>query len=123
MGDGLAIDPEETTVTAPFDGTIAALFPTKHAIGLVSEQGAEVLIHIGIDTVDLNGEHFTAFVKQGDQVKAGQKLVEFDQKKIKEAGYSTQTMFVVSNTPDCKEIKTLKTGAGAAGEDMLEIVM
>lgn len=123
MGDGLAIDPEDTTVTAPFDGTIAALFPTKHAIGLVSENGAEVLIHIGIDTVDLNGEHFTAFVKQGDKVKAGQKLVEFDQKKIKEAGYSTQTMFVVSNTPDCKEIKPLKTGAGQAGEDMLEIVM
>lgn len=123
MGDGLAIDPEDTTVTAPFDGTIAALFPTKHAIGLVSENGAEVLIHIGIDTVDLNGEHFTAFVKQGDKVKAGQKLVEFDQKKIKEAGYSTQTMFVVSNTPDCKKIKPLKTGAGQAGEDMLEIVM
>lgn len=123
MGDGLAIDPEDTTVTAPFDGTIAALFPTKHAIGLVSENGAEILIHIGIDTVDLNGEHFTAFVKQGDKVKAGQKLVEFDQKKIKEAGYSTQTMFVVSNTPDCKEIKPLKTGAGQAGEDMLEIVM
>lgn len=123
MGDGLAIDPEDTTVTAPFDGTIAALFPTKHAIGLVSENGAEILIHIGIDTVDLNGEHFTAFVNQGDKVKAGQKLVEFDQKKIKEAGYSTQTMFVVSNTPDCKEIKPLKTGAGQAGEDMLEIVM
>ncbi len=123
MGDGLAIDPEDTTVTAPFDGTIAALFPTKHAIGLVSENGAEVLIHIGIDTVDLNGQYFMAFVKQGDKVKAGQKLVEFDQKKIKEAGYSTQTMFVVSNTPDCKEIKPLKTGAGQAGEDMLEIVM
>lgn len=123
MGDGLAIDPEDTTVTAPFDGTIAALFPTKHAIGLVSENGAEVLIHIGIDTVDLNGQYFMAFVNQGDTVRAGQKLVEFDQKKIQEAGYSTQTMFVVSNTPDCKEIKPLKTGAAHAGEDMLEIVM
>ena len=78
MGDGFAIEPKDNIVVAPVDGEIAILFPTKHAIGMVTAEGLELLIHVGIDTVKLNGEGFKAFVKQGDKVKAGDKLLEVD---------------------------------------------
>lgn len=87
LGDGVAIKPEAGAVYAPVNGTVASVFETKHAICLVSDAGEEILIHIGIDTVNLNGEHFTAHVKDGDKVKAGQLLIEFDLKKIGEKGY------------------------------------
>lgn len=89
LGDGVAIKPVEGAVYAPVNGTVASVFETKHAICLVSDAGEEILIHIGIDTVNLNGEHFTAHVKDGDKVKAGQLLIEFDLKKIEEKGYDT----------------------------------
>lgn len=89
LGDGVAIKPEAGAVYAPVNGTVASVFETKHAICLVSDAGEEILIHIGIDTVNLNGEHFTAHVKDGDKVKAGQLLIEFDLKKIGEKGYDT----------------------------------
>ncbi|MEH2958081.1 glucose PTS transporter subunit IIA [Candidatus Merdisoma sp. JLR.KK006] len=89
LGDGVAIKPEAGAVYAPVNGTVASVFETKHAICLVSDAGKEILIHIGIDTVNLNGEHFTAHVKDGDKVKAGQLLIEFDLKKIGEKGYDT----------------------------------
>lgn len=86
-------------VIAPFDGTVTALFPTKHAIGLTSRDGIELLIHVGINTVELNGEHFETFVTQGDTVRRGQKLIGFYLEKIAQAGYPTQTMVIVTNTP------------------------
>jgi PTS system sucrose-specific IIC component len=89
LGDGVAIKPEAGAVYAPVNGTVASVFEKKHAICLVSDAGEEILIHIGIDTVNLNGEHFTAHVKDGDKVKAGQLLIEFDLKKIGEKGYDT----------------------------------
>ena len=89
LGDGVAIQPAEGAVYAPVNGTVASVFETKHAICLVSDSGEEILLHIGIDTVNLNGEHFTAHVKDGDKVKAGQLLIEFDLKKIGEKGYDT----------------------------------
>ena len=82
------IEPEEGKVIAPLSGTISTLFPSKHAIGIISESGVEVLIHIGIDTVNLNGECFKTHVKQQDQVKAGDLLVEFDMEGIEKAGFS-----------------------------------
>ncbi len=78
VGDGIAIEPSEGIVVAPFDGEIVQLFPTKHAIGLRGKSGLEVLIHIGLETVSLQGEGFEAFIKQGDQVKMGDKLITFD---------------------------------------------
>ena len=88
LGKGVVILPEEGKVYAPVTGTVTVLFPSLHAIGITSDAGIELLIHIGINTVQLNGEGFTAHIKQGDQIKQGQLLVEFDMNKIKEAGYS-----------------------------------
>ena len=105
MGKGAVIIPSKGEVVAPFDGSVMTLFPTKHAIGLISDKGAEVLIHVGMDTVQLEGKYFESFVKQGDTVKKGQKLLSFDIKAIEEAGFSTQTPIIVTNTPDYEEIK------------------
>ena len=91
MGKGIAIIPTEDEIFSPINGTVSLVFNTKHAIGLKTEDGAEVLIHIGLDTVKLNGEHFTTFVKSGDKVKVGDKLVEFDREAIKNKGYDIIT--------------------------------
>jgi PTS system beta-glucosides-specific IIC component len=104
MGKGVVIEPTVGEVVAPFDGTVMTLFPTNHAIGLISDAGMELLIHIGIDTVQLEGKYFTAFVKQGDTVKKGDKLVSFDIPEIEKAGYSTQVPIIVTNTPDYADI-------------------
>ncbi|RKD34182.1 PTS sugar transporter subunit IIA [Thermohalobacter berrensis] len=96
-GDGVAIKPENNVVHAPVDGEITQIFPTKHAVGITSKQGVEILIHIGIDTVNMQGEGFTAFVEKGDKVKAGDKLIEFDTAKIEEKAKSTITPVIVTN--------------------------
>ncbi|MBO1306206.1 PTS system trehalose-specific EIIBC component [Enterococcus sp. 669A] len=98
MGQGVVIDPTEGKLYAPFDGQVTLLFPTKHAIGLLSEDGTEVLIHIGIDTVKLDGEHFTAKVSQGDSITKGQLLMEFDIDAIRAAGYEVQTPIIITNS-------------------------
>lgn len=98
MGQGIAIIPEENTIVAPFDGTVSALFPTKHAIGLTSEAGMELLIHVGIDTVELNGKYFDSLVAVGDTVKAGQLLLTVDFAGVKAAGYDTVIPIVVTNS-------------------------
>lgn len=97
MGAGVAIEPAEGRVVAPFNGTVAALFTTKHAIGLISTDGLEVLIHVGINTVELGGAYFTAHVRVGDEVRAGDLLIEFDADAIRDAGYSLITPVVVTN--------------------------
>lgn len=104
IGKGVVIEPTSGEVIAPFDGTVMTLFPTNHAIGLISETGTEVLIHIGIDTVQLEGKGFEAFVKQGDTVKKGQKLVQFDIDTITSEGYNTQVPIIITNTPDFADI-------------------
>lgn len=96
MGDGVAFIPKVGEITSPVDGTIEVAFPTGHAIGLKSDNNIEILIHVGIDTVELNGEGFKLLVKQGEKVKRGQKLIEFDLKKIKENGYDPTTMLVIT---------------------------
>lgn len=105
LGQGVVIEPEEGGVRAPFDAKVAALFPTKHAIGLVSDSGAEVMIHIGIDTVQLEGRYFEAFTAQESHVKAGDVLIKFDLDAIKAAGYKTQTMVIVTNSFNYKKIE------------------
>jgi len=104
IGDGVALIPTDGIIKAPADCTVVSLFPTLHAMGLKLNNGAELLIHIGINTVELNGEHFKAYVKQGDYVKKGTKLLSFDINKIKEAGYDTTTPVIVSNAGDFLEI-------------------
>lgn len=104
MGKGVVIEPARGEIVAPFDGTIMTLFPTKHAIGLISDNGTEVLIHIGIDTVQLEGEGFESFVEQNATVKKGDKLVTFDIEAIEAAGYSTQVPIIITNTPDYADV-------------------
>ena len=106
LGKGIAIIPSEGKVYAPFDGTVITLFPTKHAIGIVSDNGCEVLIHIGMNTVQLNGKYFTSHVQQGDKVKKGQLLVEFDIDHILQEGYNLETPVIVTNTKDYSNINT-----------------
>ncbi|MFP7775227.1 PTS system trehalose-specific EIIBC component [Streptococcus dysgalactiae] len=100
MGQGVLIQPTEGVLVAPCDAEVSVLFPTKHAIGLVTAEGLELLMHIGMDTVNLDGQGFEALVKQGDQVKAGQTLIQFDIAAISEAGYATETPLVVTNQDD-----------------------
>lgn len=97
MGQGVLIQPTEGELVSPVDAQVSVLFPTKHAVGLVSTDGAELLMHIGMDTVNLEGKGFTAHVSQGDYVKAGDKLISFDMDAIKEAGYPTETPVIVTN--------------------------
>ncbi|MCR3761333.1 beta-glucoside-specific PTS transporter subunit IIABC [Clostridium felsineum] len=105
MGKGIAIEPSEGKVVAPFDGTVMSLFPTKHAIGLLSDNGVELLIHIGLDTVKLNGKYFRAYVEQGQAVKRGQILLTFDLDKIKGEGYISQVPIIITNTPNYSEVR------------------
>lgn len=121
LGKGTAVIPEEGVLCAPADGTISAMFPTGHAIGMVTESGAEVLMHVGMDTVKLNGEGFKPLIKAGDQVRKGQPLLEFDMKLIQEAGYSLVTPVLVTNYMQYGEIRTLKTGAADRGEALLSV--
>ncbi|AMC92532.1 PTS beta-glucoside transporter subunit IIABC [Erysipelothrix larvae] len=111
LGKGLAVNPKEGTVYAPCDGHVTVMFPTKHAVGIVSEQGTEVLIHIGMDTVQLDGKFFESHVNQGDRVKVGQPLVSFDIEAIKNEGYSVVTPVIITNTNDYLDVvsETVKT--------------
>lgn len=111
MGKGLAIVPTNNDLVAPADATVAAVYPSKHAIGLVTDAGAEILLHIGIDTVQLDGQHFEQFVEQGQKVKAGDKLVTFDRAAIAAAGYDTTVMMIVTNTPNYTISETSETEA------------
>ncbi|GAJ26227.1 PTS system, glucose-specific IIC component [Liquorilactobacillus sucicola DSM 21376 = JCM 15457] len=120
MGQGMVIYPTNGKVYAPFDGTITMLFKTNHAIGITSKNGTELLIHIGIDTVKLNGKHFFAKVKQGETVKAGQLLIQFDLNGIEEAGYDTSTFVIVTNSGEYKEVSLIAADDGSHGREILQ---
>lgn len=119
LGKGIAIEPSEGKVVAPFDGTVTTLFPTKHAIGFVSDDGMELLIHIGMDTVQLEGKHFEAHVAQGDKVKQGQTIVTFDMDAIKEAGFSLITPVVVVNTKDYLDLVETQEAEVKRGDEII----
>ena len=121
MGDGFVIEPSSGDVYAPFDGEVTMLFNTKHAIGLTSDNGVQVMIHIGIDTVKLNGEYFESFVKQGDKIKQGQKLLHFDLNEIKKAGYDCSTVVIVTNTKDYQSVELLNAGKNDHGSATLKV--
>lgn len=104
MGEGFGVVPSEGKVISPFDAEVVSVFPTKHAIGLKRGDGLELLIHVGIDTVELNGEYFESLVKQGDFVKKDQELLIFDNKKIQQSGFDTTTAVVVTNSKEFEEI-------------------
>lgn len=107
MGKGFVVKPSEGKVYAPVDGKVVSLFSTKHAIGILGDNGAEILIHIGIDTVDLKGKYFTAHVKQGQKVTKGQLLIEFDRSKITASGYNDEVMVIITNTNSYQNVELL----------------
>ena len=122
MGKGIAILPEEGRVYSPVTGNIIMVFGTKHAIGLVSEDGVEILIHVGIDTVKLNGEHFIAHVESGQAVKQGDLLLEFDMDAIKAAGYSLETPIIITNTAQYLDIVETEESLIQANKDLLTVI-
>ncbi|CUW14058.1 PTS system, beta-glucoside-specific IIB component / PTS system, beta-glucoside-specific IIC component / PTS system, beta-glucoside-specific IIA component [Leuconostoc gelidum subsp. gasicomitatum] len=113
MGQGVAIVPNDNTIKSPVAGTVSAVYPTGHAIGIISQLGAEVLIHIGIDTVELNGQFFKTLVQQNQKVSVGDSLVEFDREAISEAGFDTTVMLIITNTPNYNVVVTENTLAMA----------
>jgi PTS system beta-glucosides-specific IIC component len=121
LGDGAAIIPSEGKVYAPVNGTVSTVFDTKHAIGLLSEDGVELLIHIGIDTVNLEGKHFTAHVESGQKIKKGDLLVSFDQEMIKKEGYDTVTPVLITNTAEFHSIDTNASGNVKVGDVLLTV--
>ena len=123
LGKGVAIEPKEGKVVAPVDGTLTTLFPTHHALGITSDKGAEILIHVGMDTVQLEGKCFTPKVKQGERVKAGQVLLEFDIKGIKEAGYHVTTPVIVSNSDNYLDIIGTDKKDINTEEDLLTVMI
>lgn len=111
MGNGIAINPVKGEVKAPVDGVITTFFPTGHAIGIQGDNGAEILIHVGMDTVSLNGEGFEPLVREGDRVKKGQLLLKFDMDVIKAHNLSVVTPVVVTNTDDLKAVNPISSGS------------
>lgn len=110
LGPGCGIHPSSETVVAPCDGTIIQIADTKHAVGIKSRDGLEILIHVGLDTVAMNGRGFTVHTAVGEQVKCGQKLLSFDRRAISEAGYSDVTAVLIANGGDYQEVRLCRTG-------------
>ena len=121
MGQGIAVKPSQDVVYAPADAEVTIVFPTGHAYGLRTANGAEILIHVGIDTVSMNGEGFEAKVAQGDKVKAGDVLGTFDSNKIAAAGLDDTTMVIVTNTADYASVAPVATGSVAKGDAVIEV--
>lgn len=122
MGKGIAIIPTSNEVVSPINGTVSMVFNTKHAIGLKSDDGVEILIHIGLDTVKLEGEHFNVFVKNGDRVNVGDKLAEFDKDAIKDKGYDIVTPIIITNTMDYLEVMASDVDSVSQGDEIVTIL-
>lgn len=121
LGEGVAIVPANGVVVAPFDGEVTMVFDTKHALGLMSQDGVELLIHVGMNTVELGGSAFEVFVKAGDQIKKGQKLLSFEIEAIKKAGYQIETPVIVTNADDYQKVDVIKLGSTKQKEVLLKV--
>ena len=121
LGDGIAIEPSDGELVAPADGEISSTFETHHAVGMTTADGAELLMHIGIDTVKLGGKHFTYLVNEGDKVKKGQPLIRFELEAIKAEGYPVTTPLIVCNTDDYAAVEAKASGTVKQGDTLLEL--
>ncbi|WP_304204437.1 glucose PTS transporter subunit IIA, partial [Lactobacillus intestinalis] len=121
MGEGVAIEPSQGVLHAPADGRVVMTFPTGHAIGMKTKDGAEILMHIGMDTVNLQGKGFETLVAKGDEVKAGDELVKFDIDEIHEAGYVVTTPIVVTNSKDYEKVSVVHQGEVKVGQEILDL--
>ena len=121
LGEGAAVEPSEGKLYAPCDGKIDSVFDTKHAVNMVSDDGVEILLHIGIDTVKLGGQYFEAHVSDGQEVKKGDLLISFDMDKIKAAGYKVTTPLIIGNTDDFASVEPVAQNSVSAGDMILKI--
>ena len=121
MGEGVAIEPSQGVLHAPDDGRVVMTFPTRHAIGMKTKDGAEILMHIGMDTVNLQGKGFETLVDKGDEVKAGDELVKFDIDEIHSAGYIVTTSIVVTNSKDYEKVSVVRQGEVKVGQEILDL--
>lgn len=121
LGDGIAIEPTEGKLYSPCDGKVDMVFETKHAINLVSDDGCEILLHIGIDTVKLLGKHFKAHVSDGQRIRKGDLLITFNIKEIRRAGFKTVTPMIVCNSDEYEKFNTLLSGKVSVGDAVLEV--
>jgi len=122
LGKGVAIKPAVGEVYAPADGTLTTLFPTLHAMGITTDDGVEILVHVGLDTVNLNGQYFKAFAKQGDRVRKGDKLVSFDIAAIEKAGFSVASPVIITNTPNFLDVVEDGSGAVDVGDAIITVI-
>lgn len=122
LGDGVAIEPKEGRLYAPCDGTVEMVFDTKHAINLVSDQGCEILLHVGIDTIKLGGKYFEVHASDGQKIHKGDLLISFDLDGIRSEGYQTTTPLIICNTEDYSRIKTVKSKEVSAGELLIKVL-
>ena len=121
LGPGIAIVPSNGTVVSPINGTIATVMDTKHAVCIQGEDGLELIVHAGLDTVELNGKYYQTYKEIGDQVKAGDVLLEFDLEEITKAGYDVTTPIVITNLGDYKITKCLTGQQVKAGEEVIQL--
>lgn len=121
LGKAMAIRPAEGKVYAPVDGEILTLMESRHGVSMVSSRGADILIHVGLDTVKLGGKYFTAYVKEGDQVKRGDLLLEFDLEKITAAGYDMISPVILCNTEDYRKVIRFTGQEVQVGEPVMEL--
>jgi glucose-specific phosphotransferase system IIA component len=120
MGKGVAIVPSSGEVVSPVAGTVVTIFPTKHVVGLRSDEGVEILVHVGIDTVDLGGKHFTAHVDDGARVEVGDRLISFDLPAVA-ATHDTTTVVVITNSAAYADVRTVASGTVRPGDDLLTV--
>lgn len=121
LGPGIAIQPSDGTVVAPIDGTIAMVMDTKHAVCIQGEDGLELIVHAGLDTVELNGKYYQTYKNVGDHVKAGDVLLTFDLEEITKAGYDVTTPIVITNLSDYKITKCLTGQQVKAGDEVIQL--
>lgn len=121
LGKGVGIIPEEGIVYAPFDGEVILIADTKHAIGLKSTQGVELIIHVGMDTVEMKGKGFSQQVKVGDSIKCGQQIMTFSLEEIRKSGYATTTAVIVTNSDQFKTIEVLLEGDQEKQKELLRL--
>ena len=121
LGPGIAIVPSNGTVVSPINGTIATVMDTKHAVCIQGEDGLELIVHAGLDTVELNGKYYQTYKEIGDQVKAGDVLLEFDLEEITKAGYDVTTPIVITNLGDYKITKCLTGQQVKAGDEVIQL--
>lgn len=123
VGKGVAIIPAENEIYSPVDGEVTTVFPTAHAIGIITKEGVDILIHLGLDTVNLKGEGFDVKVKEGDTVKVGDLLVVADFAKIKEAGYNLESPVIICNPEKCKSIVYSEPSDVNKGDVVMKFLM